>query len=183
MTEAVAMSVDPLLVWIAAACIATLFAHGAATKAFDASLLEQHLAAYGVPLALLGVAARVLPLVEAVAAVLLLTPWRAAGALLAALLLLLYAGVMAFHRARGHVLDCGCGGEPLPVSWALVARNVLLTSLCAVAAAPVSARAVTLADFFVVAGALLMATLLYAALHQVLRHRAGSTAHTAFRRS
>jgi Methylamine utilisation protein MauE len=180
MTE---MSFDPLLVWIAVVCVATLFAHGAITKALDAPLLEQHLAAYGVPFAALGVAARVLPLLEGVAAALLLTPWRTAGALLAAALLLLYAAVMAFHRARGHALDCGCGGEPLPVSWALVARNLLLAALSTVAASGMTARAMTLADFFVVAGALLMATLLYAALHQVLRHRAGSPARTAFRRS
>lgn len=177
------LTFDPLLVWMAVACIATLFAHAAVTKALDAPLLEQHLAAYGVPFALLGAASRLLPLLEAAAAVLLLTPWRAAGALLAALLLLLYASVMAFHRARGHALDCGCGGDPLPVSWALVARNGLLAALCVVAAAGMSARVMTLADFSVIAGALLMATLLYAALHQVLRHRAGTSARTAFRRT
>jgi Methylamine utilisation protein MauE len=177
------MNFDPLLVWIAVACIATLFAHGAVTKALDMPLLEQHLAAYGVPFAALAGAARLLPAVEASAALLLLTPWRAAGALLAALLLVLYASAMAFHRARGHVLDCGCGGEPLPVSWALVVRNALLAALCIVAASGMSARAMTLADFLVVTGALLIATLLYAALHQVLRHRVGSSARTAFRRS
>jgi Methylamine utilisation protein MauE len=177
------MTLDPLLVWIAVACIATLLAHAAVTKALDAPLLEQHLAAYGVPFALLGVASRGLPLLEGVAALLLLTPWRLAGALLAAVLLLLYAAVMALHRARGHALDCGCGGEPLPVSWALVVRNVLLAALCAVAAATMTSRAMNLADFFVVAGALLMATLLYAALHQVLRHRARAPGHTAFHRS
>lgn len=179
MTEAI----DPLLVWIAVACIATLLAHAASTKALDLPLLEQHLAAYGVPFALLGVAARALPALEGAAALLLLTPWRSAGALLAALLLLLYAAVMAFHRARGHALDCGCGGEPLPVSWALVARNLLLAALCAVAAATMSARTMMLPDFFVVAGTLLVATLLYAALHQVLRHRAALPARAAFRRS
>ena len=177
------MTFDPLPVWIAVACIATLFAHGAVTKALDPTMLEQHLAAYGVPFAALGVAARVLPVVEGTAALLLLTPWRSAGALLAALLLLLYAGVMAFHRARGHALDCGCGGEPLPVSWALVVRNALLVAPCIVAASAMSTRAMTLADFFVVAGALLVATLLYAALHQVLRHRVGPSTRTAFRRS
>jgi Methylamine utilisation protein MauE len=175
------MTFDPLIVWIAVACIATLFAHGAVTKALDAPLLEQHLAAYGVPFAALGVAARVLPLLEGVAAVLLLTPWRATGALLAAALLLLFAAAMGFHRARGHALDCGCGGEPLPVSWSLVARNGLLAALCIVAAATMSARTMSLADFFVVAGALLVACLLYAALHQVLRHRVPRD--TAFRRS
>ena len=36
---------------------------------------------------------------------------------------------MAWHRAHGSRLDCGCGGEPLPVSWVLVARNGVLAAL------------------------------------------------------
>jgi hypothetical protein len=174
---------DPLLAWIAVACTATLFAHAAVAKAADFALFEQHLAAFGVPQALLPGAARLVPAAELGAALLLLTPWRAAGAALAALLLLSYAAAMALHLARGRSLDCGCGGEPLPVSWALVARNVLLAALALAAAAPMAARAMALGDFLVVAAALLLATLLYAALHQVLRHRAGATARPLFRRT
>lgn len=174
---------DPLLVWIAVACLATLFAHAAVTKAADALLVEQHLAAYGVPGALLTPAARLLPAAEGAAALLLLTPWRAAGAALAALLLLAYAAAMGWHRLHGRSLDCGCGGEPLPVSWALVGRNLLLAALALLAAAPMAPRAMAIGDFAVVAAAVLLGTLLYAALHQVLRHRAGLAARTVFRRS
>jgi uncharacterized membrane protein YphA (DoxX/SURF4 family) len=176
-------TLDPLVVWIAAACTATLFAHAALTKAADLGLFEQHLAAFGVPPALLGVAARALPALESVAALLLLTPWRAVGAALAALLLLAYAAAMALHLAQGRTPDCGCGGEPLPVSWALVARNGALALLAGAAAAPMSPRAAGLGDFLVVAAALLLATLIHAALHQVLRHRAGQTARPLFRRT
>ncbi len=174
---------DPLLVWIAVACLATLFAHAAVTKFADAMLVEQHLAAYGVPSGLLTPAARALPAAEALAPALLLTPWRVAGAALAALLLLAYAAAMGWQRLQGRSLDCGCGGAPLPVSWALVARNVLLAALAWLAGAPMLPRPMALGDFAVVAAAVLLGTLLFAALHQVLRHRAGEPARTVFRRS
>ena len=168
MTEAL----DPLLVWIARAGLATLLAQAALAKLADRSLFEQHLAAYGVPDRLLAATAIALPAAEALAAGLLLTPWRGVGAALAAALLLLYAGVMAWHRSRGHALDCGCGGEPLPLSWALVVRNAGLAVLALLAGAPVAPRPLSLADFLVIAAALVLATLLHAALHQMLRHHA-----------
>jgi hypothetical protein len=187
MTEAAplaaAAAVDPLWTWIAAACSSTLFAHAAITKLADVALFEQQLAAYGVPAALLTPLARGLPLLEALAALLLLSPWHAGGAALAASLLLLYGAAMAWHRARGATLDCGCGGEPLPVSWALVARNVALAALAGLAAAPAAARAMAWPDFLVVVAAVLIGTLLHAALHQVLRHRAGPPARSTLRRT
>jgi hypothetical protein len=174
---------DPLLVWIALACTATLLAHAALDKSVDRALFEQHLGAYGVPQALLGPAAVALPVLEALAALLLFTPWRAAGAALAAALLVLYGMAMAQALVRGRRLDCGCGGEPLAVSWALVARNALLAGCALLAGAPMASRPMGVGDFLVVAAALLLATLLYAALHQVLRHRARPLAHRHFRRS
>lgn len=119
--------IDPLLVWIALACTATLFAHAAVAKLSDRTLFEQHLAAYGVPHGLLPLAVWLIPLAEAATAVALLTPARAAGAALAAALL---------------------------------------------AGAPMAPRSLSLADFLVIAAALVLATLLHAALHQMLRHRA-----------
>ena len=175
---------DPLIVWIAAAALATLFAQAALAKFTDPTLFEQHLAAYGVPAALRGMATRLLPALEAAAALMLLVaPLRAAGAALAALLLLAYAAAMGWHRAQGHALDCGCGGEALPLSWTLVLRNAMLAGGAALAAAPMTDRALALGDFAVIAATLVLGTLLYAALHQVLRHRAGLRERTAFRRS
>lgn len=177
------MPIDPLIAWIALACTATLFAQAALAKLQDRPLFEQHLAAYGVPQRLLGAAARTVPAAEALAALLLFTPWRAAGALLALALLLLYGAAMALHLASGRTPDCGCGGEPLPVSWALVARNALLAAVAALAAAPMAARVMGLGDFLVVAAALLLATLLYAAWHQVLRLRERRGARALFSRT
>lgn len=174
--------IDPLPLWLARACLATLFAHAALAKWSDPWLFEQHLAAYRVSASWLPRLRVVLPVAEALAAVLLLTPWRVAGAALAGGLLLAYGTAMAWHRAQGRVLDCGCGGEPLPVSWALVARNVALSALAALAAAPTASRSMGAADFMVVVAGVLLATLLYAALHQVLRHGSRSAAH-GWRRS
>jgi hypothetical protein len=178
--------IDPLLVWIALACVATLLAHAAVGKLMDRALFEQHLAAYGVPHALLAAAAVALPAIELIAALLLFTPWRAAAAALAVALFVLYVAAMAQALLRGRRLDCGCGGEPLAVSWTLVARNVVLVGVALTAGATMAPRPMGVGDFLVVAASLLLATLLYAALHQVLRHRAGVIAHkrthTHFRR-
>lgn len=174
---------DPLLVWMAVACLASLFAHAALAKWSDRALFEQHLAALRAPSGWLTPLSFALPALEAAAAVLLLTPWRTAGAALAAALLLMYAGVMAWHRAQGRTPDCGCGGEPLPISWALVARNAALAALAAVAGSHAAPRALGLADFAVIVAGLLLATLLHAALHQVLRHRAGLRRHATLRRT
>ena len=161
------LSFDPLPVWIAAAVTAMLFAHAALAKAGDLPLLEQHLAVYGVPPVLLPAAARLLPALESLVAVLLLA----------------YGAAMGVHRWHGHALDCGCGGEPLPVSWALVARNGVLVAVAAVAAAPVAARPMGYADFAVVVAAVTLATLLYAAFNQLLRHHGGLHARPSLRRT
>ena len=178
-----AFALDPLAVWIAAAALAALFAHAALSKWADLPLHEQQLAAYGVPLALLTRAARLQPVLELLAAGLLLSPLRAFGAALAAALLLAYAGAMAWHCWYGHELDCGCGGEPMPVSWALVLRNIALAALAGLAAAPPSGRALSVADFAVLAAALALATLLYAAFNQVLRHPAARPPRSTLRRT
>jgi hypothetical protein len=161
--------IDPLWAAICVALTAALLLHAAAAKAGDLALFEQHLAAYGVPPRLLGSAARLLPAAEGLTVIALLSPWRGAGAALAAALLLLYAAAMAWQRLHGRVLDCGCGGAPLRVSWALVARNLVLAAIAAAAAVPVAQRGLGVADALVIAAAVVLGTLLYAAFNQVLR--------------
>jgi hypothetical protein len=162
---------DPLFVWIAIASMAVLLGHAAIVKLQDLGLWSQHLAAYGVPAWARSLAFWVLPGAEALAAALLLTPWRWIGAALAAGLLLLYGAVMALQRIQGRTPDCGCGGEPISVSWALVARNLVLVCLALTAGLPMSERSLDGGDYLVVAAAVVLATLMYAAFHQVLRHR------------
>lgn len=167
-------SFDPLPVWIAAAALAALFAHAALAKWADLALFEQQLSVYGVPASTAPALARLLPPLELSTALLLMAgPWRPLGAGLAAALLLLYAGAMGYHRWRGQVLDCGCGGEPLPVSWALVLRNLGLAALAGLAASGLGARPMAGVDMAVVVAATALAALLYAAMNQLLRHRAG----------
>ena len=171
------LTLDPLGVWIAAALTATLFGHAALAKLGDLPLFEQHLAAYRVPFVMLGVITRLLPTLELLAALLLLTPWRVLGAALAASLLFAYAALMAWHRLHRRSLDCGCGGAPLPISWMLVARNCVLLAMASLAALPMTARVTSMSDFAVVVASVLLAVPLYAAFNQVLRHTAGHRTH------
>lgn len=161
-----------LPIWIAAACVAILFAHAALAKSSDLDLFEQHLGAYRVPPALLPLLRWAVPAAEAAIAALLLSPMRSLGALIAAALLAAYGAAMAWHLAHGRRLDCGCGGPSLPVSWALVIRNAALVGVALVAASPMSlpTHELGFAGFAVIAAAVLLATLLYAAIHQVLLH-------------
>lgn len=166
MTE---FTLDPLLLLICAGWIAALLLHGALAKLADRGLFHQHLAAYGVPEALQPALVWPLPLAEGLAALGLVTPWRPAAALLAAALLALYGAAMAWHLARGRVLDCGCGGAPLPLSAALVLRNGLLVGVALAAALPADTRTIGFADFAVAAAAVALGALLYAGFTQVLR--------------
>ena len=163
------LMLDPLAVWIPAAWLATLLVHAGLIKHLDRALFAQHLSAYRVPDALLTPISWALPLTEMGLGLMLLSPWRAWGAVGAAGLLLLYAAAMAWHRRAGRQLDCGCGGEPLPLSWTLVLRNLTLVLLCLPASAAFVPRDMHLADYGVTLGAVLLGALLWAAFHQVLR--------------
>ena len=93
------------------------------------------------PRAAVAPVAGLLPPLEMIVAVLLLSaqmlPWSllAAGALL-----ILFAGAMAInlHRGRAHI-DCGCGQSFLKqtLSWTLVVRNGVLALLLAPSLAPI----------------------------------------------
>jgi uncharacterized membrane protein YphA (DoxX/SURF4 family) len=170
---------DPLAVWIPAAWLAVLFAHAGLSKLFDRYLFVQHLGAYRLPDPLLTPLSWALPVLELAVALALLSPWRALGAAAAAAVLLAYAGGMAWHLALGHRLDCGCGGEPLRVSPALVLRNLLLVALAGVAALPVQGRALQALDVGVLVPAVLIGAVLWSALHQLLRsHRPRHAPHS-----
>jgi uncharacterized membrane protein YphA (DoxX/SURF4 family) len=92
------------------------------------------------PERLLGPVAAALPWLELgagglVAAGVLVAP--AAGLL--GVLLLVFAAAVAVNLRRGRVISCGCGGAAgsTPISWGLVARNLLLAGVVgALAAAP-----------------------------------------------
>ena len=162
---------NPLLVTIASAALAVLFAHAALVKLGDVALLEHHLAGYSVPASLRAGAGKALIALEGVTALALLSPWRAWGAVSAVVLLWVYALAMAMQLWLKRSIDCGCGAQALPVSLALVWRNALLSLLGGLAMQTVPAQPWTVFDFAVVCAALVLSVVLYTAIHQVLFHQ------------
>ena len=73
-------ALDPLVLMLATGALVILMLHASAAKLGDRDLFMQHLAAYGVPDAALGAMTWALPLAELVAALGLMTPWRALAA-------------------------------------------------------------------------------------------------------
>lgn len=85
------------------------------------------------------------------------------GCAAAAVLLLLFTALLAFHLRRGSHVSCGCFGsaDPSPVTWVTLVRNGALVAVAVVGAAFAPRTfAVSFGDFTaVVVGALCMATL------------------------
>lgn len=86
------------------------------------------------PDALVGGAARLLPVAELLIGGALIVGERTVAPLAAILLLLVFAVAMAINirRGRSHI-DCGCGHAELrqPLGWPLVMRNLLLAAMLA----------------------------------------------------
>jgi hypothetical protein len=159
---------NPLWAWIAATSLAVLFAHACGVKASDRELLIHHLAGYGVPTGLRKSLAHGVMALEGLTAACLLSPWRKVGALGAAVLLGIYALAMILQLLQKRVIDCGCGGQALPVSWWLVGRNVLLMAWALKASQASGFQERAWVDWGVVMAAVLLLMVLYSAAHQVL---------------
>ena len=112
--------------WLLAGILAVALSHKLrAWPRFKAALAAYQI----VPAALVGVAGWIVAMTEAMALVLVLI-WHPSGATLAAVLLATYGAAIAVNVVRGRMhIDCGCGDEPVPVSWALVLRNMCLMAL------------------------------------------------------
>jgi hypothetical protein len=159
---------NPLWAWIAATSLAVLFAHASWIKASDRELLIHHLAGYGVPVGLRKSLAYGVTVLEGLTAVTLVSPWHNWGALSAAALLGIYALAMVLQLLQKRAIDCGCGGQSLPVSWSLVGRNVLLMAWAWEASQIRGLQEWEWIDFGVVMAAVLLLMVLYSAAHQVL---------------
>jgi hypothetical protein len=85
------------------------------------------------PRVLVGPAAALLPPLEMIVGVLLLSAMAISWTLLASIVLLgLFAAAMAINLRRGRAdIDCGCGQSFLKqsLSWTLVVRNAVLATL------------------------------------------------------
>jgi hypothetical protein len=163
---------NDLFIIIASACLSVLFAHAALIKIGDKEMFQHHLASYGIAVWARLWIGRILIGIESLIAVALLSPWREWGAFASFTLLLLYAFAMGVQLLLKRTIDCGCGTQALPVSWALVYRNVLLSAVSVLAWQSVSIGSLGVLDFFVVCAAVLLSTVLYTAIHQVLFHQA-----------
>jgi hypothetical protein len=115
-------------------CVGLVFLLAAAQKASHWKILSGVIANYRLlPRAMVAPAAALLPPLEMLVAILLLSalamPWTALASIA---LLALFAAAMAINLKRGRdQIDCGCGQSFLKQSlrWTLVIRNAALAAL------------------------------------------------------
>jgi hypothetical protein len=165
---------DPVLAVVLRGALALLLVVAALHKLRDRSAFEGTLVAYALlPSSAIALLARVVPVLELIAAALLVAPRAAAaGGVLATALLAVYAGAMGINLLRGRRdLDCGCMGPGArrPVGVGLIVRNLILMIGALVAGfAPLHGRALVWVDFLTVPLAIVALAALYAALDRVL---------------
>lgn len=166
------LQLSPFLALSLRGALAWLFVHAAYTKLEDRWVFDHQLAGYGLSGPLRQIMVWCLPLTEGLTGCLLLSPWHRVGAASACCLLLLYALAMAWQRWQGRHVDCGCGGsQGLPVSWALVVRNLLLAVGAAVLMLPAAPSELGRLDLAFAVLAVVLCGVLYASIHQVWRGR------------
>jgi len=127
--------------WPARLILAGVFLAAAAPKLADPVGFAAAIANYrAFPDALVNLVATIVPALELVGALALLTPWRRGGALLLAVLLLGFTALLAVSLARGLDVACGCFGGAAeqvgagdPVSPLHLLRNLGLLALVALA--------------------------------------------------
>jgi len=146
------MVFDPFISIFIRAGFALLFALTALHKFRDLAAFKAVILGYNIaPQKLVPLLGLGLPTIELSIAILLIA-YPLLGILGAGALLGLYALLMAFNIARGHVhIDCGCfwgsaKAEFASLTWGQVMRNVLLVVVLLLALVPSSDRAFTGVD-------------------------------------
>lgn len=165
---------DPLLITVIELSMATLFASAALSKWAGIATFQAVLADYQVlPRALVGVAARLLPMLEAVLAVAWLAPFdRSPTAVASAGLLTVYAAAMAVNLRRGRRhISCGCGTGDRLSGW-LVGRNLVLALGALPTLLPGTGRTQGIADAALAVGAVAVLAILYLAANQLIANGA-----------
>jgi hypothetical protein len=163
---------DPIAVGTIVGALALVMLAAAWHKLSDPDAFFGSLAAYGLlPQALVPLVARLLPILEVALAVAILVPVTRPPALLAlAALVVLYAVAMAINLLRGrHDIDCGCGGASHPLSWGLVARNLVLAAAALVASRPTVERSMEWTDALTLVLGVLAFYALYLMADELLR--------------
>lgn len=105
----------------------------------------------------------------AAAGLLVTASTRAAGALLTIALLAAYTlGIVINLWRERRDIDCGCGGEPTPLSGWLVLRNLVLIGLALMIAGPAPASPLTWSVVLLIFASGAVALFGYAAANQLL---------------
>ena len=171
---------DPAVGVLLLACLALLFASASLHKLRDLPAFTEVLRAYRVLPAGAVRLAPLVPLAELlVAAGLSASATRLGAGLGGAALLLIYAAAIAVNLRRGRRdLACGCGGpdDARPIAPWMVARNLMLALLLAITLVPWKTRPLSPVDALTVGGGVVIATLLYVSLDQLLGRAAAWTA-------
>lgn len=165
---------DPVIVHAAAAAMAIVLIAGALAKLRDLELFRYAVDNYGLLDGAAGALfARLFPIAELLAGVALIADGtRPFGVVLALGVLAVATGGVALVLLRGAGrIECGCGSGSQRISWGLVARNVGLAGLLALAAAEELPRDLGPVDYFSVAGAILAVLVVYAAANQLLANQ------------
>jgi uncharacterized membrane protein YphA (DoxX/SURF4 family) len=165
---------DPVVTRAFASMLAIILLVGGWQKLRDIEIFAAAMENYRLlPYSLIHPVSRVLPMVEIVAGVALLFPDSCVvGAALAAVILLVVTAAVAINLARGiRDIDCGCGGSSnQTISWALVARNLVLVLLTIPAAQQGAGRSLYLGDYFTLAAGVLALVGLYLCTNQLLNN-------------
>jgi hypothetical protein len=160
------LSIDPAVAWTVRIVAAALHAVAGISKLMALEAFAGVVRNYRLlPAMVTRPFAYLVPPIElGLAATLVLLPAASSAPLAASLLLAVFAAAMAINLWRGRTdIDCGCFAGLLrqKLSWALVARNlVLVAALLVIAVAPHGARALGWLDAVTVtagAGTLLLA--------------------------
>lgn len=151
-SSSAAITLDPALLLALRSSFALLLGNAASHKLAAPGRFRAVVESYQLlPHAAAPVVSALLAAAEVVLALLLVTGFAQAfaGGAIAALMLV-YAGALQVNVHHGRTgLDCGCAGPAarVPVSGALVVRNVMLAAMALLLALPSSGRAVSWGDF------------------------------------
>lgn len=170
--ELASFASDPIAVGAITGALALIMFAAAWHKFVEPEEFVGALAAYRLlPEAAIWPAARLLPVLEAVLGAGVLVPVTRQAALLGlAALVSVYAVAMAINLLRGRRdIDCGCGGASHPLSWALVARNIVLGLAAILASRPAVARNMEWTDALTLVLGVLAFYALYLMADELLR--------------
>ena len=135
--------IDPVLNVGAVVILFALFATSAFEKLKDVETFKNVLDGYKlVPPVVLTPLSLVIPVLELTSALsLVMEATRSFGLVLAGGLLLIYSFVIGVSVLRGFQgIDCGCGTDHVPISWALLMRNIFVFTLPVIAFLPIADR-------------------------------------------